>query len=142
MKERTGKYTDVRAITRNEALALAPVIFGDEIWKLAYKLWVQGHKSWVKWEQAYELWEQVATKYQGYMPDYRAINFIAADCENAVYCFVRSTTRNRNEVWIYDGEHCPDAKDILDQGKVIWVKGKPGKEGVPCSTKIQSRNRP
>jgi cytochrome c556 len=64
---------------------------------------------------------ELAIQYRGFIPDWRAMNFIAADRINGVYCFVWS----RKEIWFYNGERCPNPSSV----KVVWRKG------IYCKTK-------
>ena len=101
MKEATGRYVKVRAITRRQAKGLAKKLFTAEGYKLCaegYKLHAEGAK----------LRAELAIKHKGYIPDYRAINFIAKDLQNHVYCFVPKY----KEIWVYDGENCPDRATV------------------------------
>ena len=117
MKEATGKYIKVRAITREEAINLTKEIFnmGAEICKLYAeedKLYAKGYKLYIKRYKLYaerdKLYAEIAIKYNAYIPDYRAINLIAKDLPNHVYCFVL----NKKELWIYNGENCPDKNTV------------------------------
>ena len=103
MKKSEGRYMWVRAISREEAIALAPEIFrvGEEANNRA---------------EADMLLANLAIKHQGYIPERSALHFIAADRDDDVYCFVWA----RREIWVYDGGWCPDPDKVE---KVEWRKG-------------------
>ena len=135
MKHAIGNYVGVRTITRNEAIILAKELFGNtainQLWVKSEQLWVKGNQLWVKGGQlrakggqlrakggqlfakSDQLRAELAIKQKAYIPDWRAINFIAADRVNDVYCFVFT----RKELWIYDGENCPDSETAE---KINW----------------------
>lgn len=121
MKKATGKYQGVRAITKDEALAMIPMIFTPEFGRAGAGL----ARAWAEFDGAWAEFDRVRAEFGGYSPEWRAINFIAADRRNAVYCFVYCSTRNRNELWIYDGKTCPNAKAIKKRGQVIWAEKSP-----------------
>ena len=134
MKKARGKYVKVRVITEKEAIALARELFrepakaeklwaegeklwteSDKLWTESEKLWAEDKKLWAEGEKLWaegdklraegdKLWADIAIKHSAYIPDRRAINLIASDRENSVYCFVFT----RKELWVYDGENCPD----------------------------------
>lgn len=115
MKPAIDQYDGVSAITKKEAIALADELFGGD----AYKLWARGLKHRAEWlkhvskylkyrAMAEKLWRKLENQYRGYMPDYRAINFIAADREDGVYSFIWTW----NEIWFYDGKNCPDPNTV------------------------------
>jgi hypothetical protein len=131
MKEATGKYVGVRAITEAEAITLAQELFGkdsegdelwargkelrakyDELWARGDALWARGNELWARskelWARSKELRAKIAIKYRAYIPDYRAINLIAADRDDGVYCFVF----NRKWLCFYDGENCPNMENV------------------------------
>ena len=168
MKKAEGKYVGVRAITREEAIEMAPEIFkagkdmdnllikGDRFWAEGDKLRAEGHKLWyegnelqakeddlrAKWyklmaegyrlraegdklqaegdkieHEGRKLWANFAVKQKGHiLPDWEAINFIAADLDDSVYCF----NWRYNEIWIYDGENYPNRDEVE---KMEWEKG-------------------
>ncbi len=162
MKRGIGNYKGIRAITRDEALAMIPQVFAehgraraevDRAWAEVGRARAEVDRAWAKvgrerakvdraWAEhgraraeVDRAWAEVGraraevdrawAEVGGYSPDWRAINFIAADRRNAVYCFVFCTTRNRNELWIYGGERCPNAKAIKKRGQVIWADETP-----------------
>jgi hypothetical protein len=135
MKLAIGKYVLVRTITKEEAIALANELFGadadrlradaDRLMADAYKIWesgkfrAEGDKLWAEGAmtraKGTKLWAELAIYYCAYIPDDRAMNFIAADREDGVYSLIWS----RKEIWFYDGENCPN----LDTVEVVWRKG-------------------
>ena len=78
---------------------------GNKLYAEGDKLRAEGNKLYAEGEK---LRVELAIKYKGYIPDYRAINLIAKDRDNSVYCFVF----NHKEVWVYDGENCPDSNTV------------------------------
>jgi hypothetical protein len=108
MKSATEHYAEVRAITKEEIDGLIPLVFTPA--------WKKARKTDAVWEEAQAAWGSEVKVLSGFIPDRRAINFIAADREDGVYSFVQSTTRNRKEVWFYDGECCPDPDTV----EVVW----------------------
>jgi hypothetical protein len=141
MKQAIDIYKGVRAIAKEEALGMIPMIF-DKEWGKYLRDWDRLEQDWTRlnheldrfgkeryklnleWDKLNQDWNRLTRSLQGYSPDRRAINFIAADHRNAVYCFVYCTTRQRNELWLYNGDTCPDAKGILNRGQVIWFEEK------------------
>src|SRR3989304_2621607 len=101
MKQAIGNYEGVRAITREEALAMIPIVFSAE----------RGRVS-AEWERFLAEWQKSVAKLGGLSPDWRAVNFIAADRHNGVYSFVVRNRRGRKEIWFYNGDTCPDAKTV------------------------------
>ena len=99
---------------------------GEKLWAEGCKLWAEGcklraeaNKLWAEgdklraeanklWAEGEKLRAEVAIKHSAYIPDWRAINLIAADRDDAVYCFVF----NRKELWVYGGENCPDSETV------------------------------
>ncbi len=147
MKRAIGKYKDVRAITKEEALSMTSQVFTREL----SQAWIELNQANInrsfkstfgltKVQEYPTLLEFLYRKFEialeraakecnrataglcGFSPDWRAINFIAADRRNAVYCFVFCATRKQKEVWIYNGETCPNAKIIKKRGQVIWTE--------------------
>jgi len=135
MKQAVGEYAQVRAVNLQTVIALSGELFGDEVDKLwdeadklrdeadklraeAYKLWAEAYKLGAEacklGAEVDKLWTELAIKYGGYIPDYRAMNFVAAD-RDGVYCFVWP----RKEIWLYDGETCPDPDTV----EVVWRGG-------------------
>ena len=120
MKLAIGKYTKVKAVTKEEAINLTKEIFNEstEGYKLyaeerklraeGRKLYAEGRKLCAEGDKLHaegdKLYAELAIKYNAYIPDHRVINLIAKDLPNHVYCFVF----NRKELWVYDGENCPD----------------------------------
>jgi hypothetical protein len=118
MKSATGYYAGIRAITREEIAELIPLVF-TPAWEKARAAREKARKAYAAWEKARAAWEKARAAWKneakilsGFIPDWWAINFIAADREDGVYCFVQSTTRNRKEVWFYDGKHYPDPDTV------------------------------
>ncbi len=142
MKRAIGKYKGVRAITKEEALSMIPQVFTRKL----SQAWIELDQTISNFGQAkvqegeYPALLELHRKFEialertakecnratawlcGFSPDWRAINFIAADRRNAVYCFVFCTTRKQKEVWIYNGGTCPNAKTIKKRGQVIWTE--------------------
>ena len=139
MKKAEGEYVGVRAITREEAIALAPEIFrvGEEIQKLhdeVRRLWTEGDKLWDAqgwfrtkaaelWAEgnklnieASRLWTELAIKLWGYVHSVSTMSFIAADREDLVYSFNCPC----KEIQVYDGEGYPDPDRVE---KLEWRKG-------------------
>lgn len=142
MKQAVGEYAQVRAVNLQTVIALSGELFGDEVDKLwdeadklrdevdklkdeadklgdeADKLGAEACKLWDEADklgaEVDKLWTELAIKYGGYIPDYRAMNFVAAD-RDGVYCFVWP----RKEIWLYDGETCPDPDTV----EVVWRGG-------------------
>ena len=129
MKKAEGKYISVRAITREEAVALAPEIF--EVGEEVKRLWAERDRFWIEGDRLQaeihrlqaeidKLWAELAIKLRGYIPESRAMNFIAADLDEAVYSFVWP----HSEIWVYDGEKCPN-RDTVE--KLEWrIKNEEG----------------
>jgi hypothetical protein len=84
----------------------------DALWARADALWARGNELRARGNallaRGNALWAKIAIKYRAYIPDCRAINFIAADRENGVYCFVF----NRKWLCFYDGENCPNMENV------------------------------
>jgi len=108
MKEATGKYVKVRAITKRQSVNLAKKLFsaeGSKLYAEGNKLRAEGNKLRA---EGNKLHADIAIKHKGYIPDWRAINFIAKDLPNHVYCFVWE----HKEIWVYNGEDCPNREDV------------------------------
>ena len=122
MKAAKGKYISVRAITKEEAIELADELFnakgdklmaeGDKLCAKGNKLRAEGNKLMAEGDK---LCAKLARQYCARIPDWRALNFIAADREDGVYCFVWT----RREIWFYDGENCPNPETV----EVVWKVG-------------------
>ena len=136
MKAAKGKYISVRAITKEEAIELADELFnakGDKLMAEGDKLCAKGNKLWAEGDklraegsklraegsklmaEGDKLCAKLARQYCARIPDWRALNFIAADREDGVYCFVWT----RREIWFYDGENCPNPETV----EVVWKVG-------------------
>ncbi len=126
VKKATGSYIGVKAITKEEALELAHVLFSKEYprWKEAIQLCEKRYDPLYKraeklknmarsdrlkseaeilYEQGNLILYDIAIAYRGYIPDMRAINFRAKDLTDSVYSFIWQY----KEIWIYGGEYCP-----------------------------------
>jgi hypothetical protein len=131
MKKAIGKYTGVKSITRAEAIAMVPVVFSAKWHRIVAetirlrtkqdRLQANWNRLWSEADRLDAERDEYVNKLSGYSPDWRVINFIAADLRRAVYSYVYCTTRNRKELWIYDGETCPDANGIKKRGQVVWA---------------------
>jgi hypothetical protein len=127
MKQAIGNYENVKPLTRQEAIDLAQVVFKMPVWIDMIKArqeWSRACQEWSRacqeWSRAWREWSRVLVGLGGFSPDdWRAVNFIASDLPNHVYSAVYSTTRNRNEVWVYDGVNCPNPNAV----EVIWYEG-------------------
>lgn len=141
IKHAGGNYKGVRAITEKQAINLARKLFDGEEYNLhraAQELKNQGEKmdKIIKrmkglkakeqkcWNQSglldmlmEEIYLDLAIKHKGYIVDYLALNLIAKDQDDSVYCFVWE----RKEIWIYDGDYCPDPSSVE---KVEWRRKK------------------
>jgi len=84
----------------------------EKLWTVTAKHraeWLKHVSKYLKYRaMAEKLWRKLENQYRGYMPDYRAINFIAADREDGVYSFIWTW----NEIWFYDGKNCPDPNTV------------------------------
>jgi hypothetical protein len=119
MKQAIGKYALVRSITEKEAIFITQELLRAEdhkLWAKGAKLRAEGGKLRAEgsklWAEGSKLWAEIAIQQRGFIPDDRAINFIAADRSDGVYCFVWA----RKEIWFYDGENCPDPETV----EVVW----------------------
>lgn len=165
IKEAVGRYRNVRAITLSQAIDLAKELFDSEstyyqLWLEVknlldeldelYDLTVafQDKRSRTKeeirdfnlkidslWYEIGEIKARIAAAHQACIPDWRAMNIIAADREDGVYCFVWI----RKEVWFYDGEFCPDP-DIVE---VVWRWSSTNLNqdySIPCGEKQEMKS--
>ena len=135
-KKAVGKYVGVRAINQKQAINLARRLFsaegdklhaeraklyaeGDKFYAEGHKLYTEGAKLYAEGAKLYaegrKLHADIAIKNKAYIPDAKAINIIAKDRDNSVYCFVFV----RKELWIYDGENCPNSETVE---KIDWRK--------------------
>ena len=131
MKKAIGKYIKVETITKEEAIIIAKEIFadhaerdklyaeGDKLHAECRKLHAEGDKLHAEGDKLYaegdklyaerdKLHAEIAIKHNAFIPDHRGFNLIAKDLPNHVYCFIHT----RKEIWIYDGETCPDAETV------------------------------
>ena len=115
MKTQIGKYKGVKAITREEAFTMAKEIFNHPAWQEMVRRWHKRiRENWHPWIEAARKWMYTGWQMGGYVPHFRAVNFIAADLPDAVYSFV---------YWVYDGEYCPNPEQV----EVVYVEENNGK---------------
>ena len=110
------------AITEKDAIELAREMFSKasdrrskayDHWSKAYDHWSKASdhrsKAYDHWSKAYAIFYKILSEKEirHSVPDHRAFNVNCAD-RVGVYCFVWT----RQEVWIYDGERCPDSDTV------------------------------
>jgi len=85
---------------------------GDKLHAEGDKLYAEGDKLYAEGDKLHaegnKLQVRIVIKYKAYIPDYRAMNLIAKDREDSVYCFVFK----RKELWVYNGEDCPNSDTV------------------------------
>ena len=136
MKKAEGKYRGVKAITREEAIKMAPEIFevGEEVKRLwaerdrlqeegrnlrdegeklrakADRLRAKGHKLIAEgdkpWAKGYKLWTELATKLGGYILCYHPQAINFMATDQDDATY--SFIWPHSEIWIYDGEGLPE----------------------------------